>query len=142
MARSTTLSLRAVLAFAAGVYSQSCIGSTGPKVYEAENGVLSGTTVAAAQAGFTGTGYVTGFEDATDKLTINLDCQGAGQKLFDLSVRYAAVYGEKRTNIILNGGAASEVLLVAGDTWATANAGQVLLNEGNNTIDFVTHWGW
>ncbi|TQN68330.1 Mannan endo-1,4-beta-mannosidase, partial [Colletotrichum shisoi] len=142
MARSTAISLRAVLAFAAGVYSQSCIGSTGPKVYEAENGVVSGTTVATAQAGFTGTGYVTGFEDATDKLTINLDCQGQGQKLFDISVRYAAIYGEKRTNIVLNGGAASEVLLAAGDTWATANAGQVLLNEGNNTIDIVTHWGW
>lgn len=54
MARSTALSLRAVLAFAAGVYSQSCIGTDGAKVYEAEDGVLSGTTVDTAQAGFTG----------------------------------------------------------------------------------------
>ncbi|GJC87290.1 mannan endo-1,4-beta-mannosidase [Colletotrichum liriopes] len=142
MAKSTALSLYAVFAFAAGVFSQSCIGSTGPKVYEAENGALSGTTIATAQAGFTGTGYVTGFEDAADKLTINVDCQGEGQKLFDISIRYAAIYGEKRTNVILNGGAASEVLLAAGDTWATANAGQVLLDEGSNTIDIVTNWGW
>ncbi|KAF4785777.1 glycosyl hydrolase family 26 [Colletotrichum scovillei] len=132
MARSTALSLRAVLAFAAGVYSQNCIGSTGAKVYEAENGVLNGTTVATEQAGFTGTGYVTGFEDATDKVTINLDCQGEGQKLFDLNIRYAGIYGEKRTNVILNGGAASEVLLAATETWA----------NGNNTLDIVTHWGW
>ncbi|KAK0372708.1 glycosyl hydrolase family 26 [Colletotrichum limetticola] len=142
MARSTALSLRAVLAFAAGVYSQNCIGSTGAKVYEAENGVLNGTTVATEQAGFTGTGYVTGFEDATDKVTINLDCQGEGQKLFDLNIRYAGIYGEKRTNVILNGGAASEVLLAATETWANVSAGQVLLNEGNNTLDIVTHWGW
>ncbi|KAJ0297661.1 hypothetical protein COL5a_004815 [Colletotrichum fioriniae] len=142
MARSTALSLRAVLAFAAGVYSQNCIGSTGARVYEAENGVLNGTTVATEQAGFTGTGYVTGFEDATDKVTINLDCQGEGQKLFDLNIRYAGIYGEKRTNVILNGGAASEVLLAATETWANVSAGQVLLNEGNNTLDIVTHWGW
>ncbi|KAK1711797.1 family 26 glycosyl hydrolase [Colletotrichum lupini] len=142
MARSTALSLRAVLAFAAGVYSQNCIGSTGAKVYEAENGVLNGTTVATEQAGFTGTGYVTGFEDVTDKVTINLDCQGEGQKLFDLNIRYAGIYGEKRTNVILNGGAASEVLLAATETWANVSAGQVLLNEGNNTLDIVTHWGW
>ncbi|KAK1722687.1 hypothetical protein CaCOL14_010927 [Colletotrichum acutatum] len=142
MARYTALSLRAVLAFAAGAYSQNCIGSTGAKVYEAENGVLNGTTVATEQAGFTGTGYVTGFEDATDKFTINLDCQGEGQKLFDLNIRYAGIYGEKRTNVILNGGAASEVLLAATETWANVSAGQVLLNEGNNTLDIVTHWGW
>ncbi|GKT46133.1 mannan endo-1,4-beta-mannosidase [Colletotrichum spaethianum] len=142
MARSTALSLCFVSAFVAGVFSQNCIGSTGPKIYEAENGVLSGTRVDTAQTGFTGTGYVTGFEDATDKLTINVDCQGEGQKLFDLSIRYAGIYGEKRTNVILNGGAASEVLLTAGETWATANAGQVLLNEGSNTIDIVTNWGW
>ncbi|OHW97248.1 glycosyl hydrolase family 26 protein [Colletotrichum incanum] len=142
MTRSTAPSLCSLFSFAAGVVSQNCIGSTGPKVYEAENGVLSGTTVDTAQAGFTGTGYVTGFEDAADKLTINVDCQGEGQKLFDLSIRYAGIYGEKRTNVVLNGGAASEVLLTAGETWANANAGQVLLNEGNNTIDIVTNWGW
>ncbi|KAK2026403.1 family 26 glycosyl hydrolase [Colletotrichum zoysiae] len=142
MARSTALSLYAAFAFAAGAYSQSCIGSTGPTTYEAENGVLSGTTVDTAQSGFTGTGYVTGFEDASDKLTINVDCQGGGQKLFDLSIRYAAIYGEKRTSVVFNGGAASEVSFAAGQTWADANAGQVLLNEGNNTIDIVSNWGW
>ncbi|OHE97167.1 glycosyl hydrolase family 26 [Colletotrichum orchidophilum] len=142
MARSMALSLFAIFAFAAVVYSQNCIGSTGAKVYEAENGVLNGTTVATEQAGFTGTGYVTGFEDATDKVTINLDCQGEGQKLFDLSIRYAGIYGEKRTNVILNGGAASEVLLSATETWTNVSAGQVLLNEGSNTLDIVTHWGW
>ncbi|KAF9871833.1 mannan endo-1, 4-beta-mannosidase [Colletotrichum karsti] len=142
MARFTAVSLRAALAFAAGVYSQSCIGSDGAKVYEAENGVLSGTTLDTAQAGFTGTAYVTGFEDDTDKLTINIDCTGDGQKLFDLSIRYAGIYGEKRTNVVLNGGAASEVLLAAGETWANVSAGQLLLNEGNNTIDIVKNWGW
>ncbi|EFQ25959.1 glycosyl hydrolase family 26 [Colletotrichum graminicola] len=142
MARSTALSLCAAFAFAVGAHSQSCIGSTGSKTYEAENGILSGTRIEKAQAGFTGTGYVTGFEDATDKVTINVDCKGDGQKLLDLSIRYAAIYGEKRTNVVFNGGAASEVLLTAGQTWADVNAGQVLLNEGNNTIDIVSNWGW
>lgn len=62
--------------------------------------------------------------------------------LYDISIRYAGIYGEKRTTLVLNGGASSEVIFAEGDTWATVSAGQVLLEAGDNTIDLVSNWGW
>jgi mannan endo-1,4-beta-mannosidase len=83
---------------------------------------------------------VTGFEDAADKLTFTIDSEAT--QLYDLSIRVAAIYGEKRTSVILNGGASSEVLFPAADDWADIAGGQLLLNAGDNTVDIVTNWGW
>ena len=87
-----------------------------------------------------GTGYVTGFEDASDKLTFTIDSEAT--QLYDLTIRAAAIYGEKRTTVILNGGASSEVLFPAADDWADIAGGQLLLNAGDNTVDIVSNWGW
>lgn len=87
-----------------------------------------------------GTGYVTGFEDATDKVTFEVTSESL--TLYDISIRYAGIYGEKRTSLILNGGSTSEVVLAEGDTWANVSGGQVLLEAGDNTIDLLCNWGW
>ncbi|KAK4041448.1 mannan endo-1,4-beta-mannosidase [Parachaetomium inaequale] len=112
----------------------------GARTFEAEDATLGGTTVDTAQAGFTGKGYVTGFDEATDKVTFTVTSDTS--KLYDLSIRVAAIYGDKRTSVVLNGGATSEVAFPAGTTWTTVAAGQVLLNAGSNTIDLVSNWGW
>lgn len=83
---------------------------------------------------------MTGFEDATDQVTFQVTSENL--TLYDISIRYAGVYGEKRTTLVLNGGSTSEVILAEGDTWATVAGGQVLLEAGNNTIDLVSNWGW
>ncbi len=87
-----------------------------------------------------GSGYVTGFDESTDKVTFSVS--SAAVQLYDLSIRVAAIYGDKRTSLILNGGSSSEVYFAASDTFTTVAAGQVLLNQGTNTIDLVTNWGW
>lgn len=168
MARALKYLLYGVAAFAAGtsaapVCSAPGGGGASPRVFEAEDATLGGTTVDTAQAGFTGelhihdsspqlrvlipnlivrsgTGYVTGFEDATDKVTFTIDSETT--QLYDLSIRAAAIYGEKRTTVILNGGASSEVLFPAADTWADIAGGQLLLNAGDNTVEIVSNWGW
>lgn len=63
-------------------------------------------------------------------------------RLYDLTIRVAAIYGEKRTTVVLNNGPASEVYFPAGDSFVDIAAGQVLLNQGDNTIDIVNNWGW
>ncbi|ORY70463.1 GH26 endo-beta-1,4-mannanase [Pseudomassariella vexata] len=130
--------LVAALASAASISIVSCQNTT--QKFEAEDAVLSGTEVDTATPGFSGTGYVTGFDEATDKLTFHVE--SSGQALYDLSIRYAGIYGEKRTSVVLNNGSTSEVLFPATDVFATVSGGQVLLEEGDNTIDFVTNWGW
>ncbi|EMR72134.1 putative mannan endo- -beta-mannosidase protein [Eutypa lata UCREL1] len=130
--------LKAGLAFAAGITTAVCQNNT--RVFEAEDAVLNGTTVDTATTGFSGTGYVTGFEDATDKVTFEVTSESL--TLYDISIRYAGIYGEKRTSLILNGGSTSEVVLAEGDTWANVSGGQVLLEAGDNTIDLLCNWGW
>jgi mannan endo-1,4-beta-mannosidase len=44
--------------------------------------------------------------------------------------------------VVLNGGASSEVYFPASQTFADIAAGQLLLEEGANTIDIVSNWGW
>lgn len=83
---------------------------------------------------------MTGFDQATDKITFKVD--SATARLYDLSIRVAAIYGDKRTSVVLNGGASSEVFFAAGTTFTSVAAGQVLLNAGSNTIDIVNNWGW
>jgi mannan endo-1,4-beta-mannosidase len=87
-----------------------------------------------------GTGYVTGFDEVTDKITFSANSDSV--KLYDLSIRYAGIYGEKRTSVVLNGGASSEVYFPATEAFITIAAGQVLLDQGFNTIDIVSNWGW
>jgi mannan endo-1,4-beta-mannosidase len=87
-----------------------------------------------------GKGYVTGFDEATDKITFNVS--SSSSKLYDLSIRVAAIYGEKRTTVLLNGGASSEVYFPSNQVFADIAAGQVLLSEGFNKIDIVSNWGW
>lgn len=83
---------------------------------------------------------MTGFSDATDKVTFTVD--STSTQLYDFTIRAAAIYGDKRTSVILNGGASSEVYFPAADTWADIAAGQLLLNQGSNTIEIVNNWGW
>ncbi|KAG7292869.1 Mannan endo-1,4-beta-mannosidase man26A [Staphylotrichum longicolle] len=147
MARTFKALLCGIVALAAGANAApSCAAPTTTpnpgtaRTYEAENAILSGTTVDTAQTGYTGTGYVTGFDQATDKITFKVD--SATARLYDLSIRVAAIYGDKRTSVVLNGGASSEVFFAAGTTFTSVAAGQVLLNAGSNTIDIVNNWGW
>ena len=87
-----------------------------------------------------GTGYVGGFDEATDKLTWSVPSNGT--TLYDVTLRYAGPNGEKTTSIVLNGGASSDVVLPESEGWVDLAAGQVLLEQGTNTIDIVSNWGW
>ncbi|KAK4187353.1 family 26 putative glycoside hydrolase [Podospora australis] len=132
--------LLALALFSTGTLARVCKPRDVPITYEAEDALLTGTTIDTAQAGFTGTGYVTGFDESTDKVTFTVS--SPSQKLYDLSIRAAAIYGDKRTHVILNNGAASEVYFAASTSFQSVPAGQVLLHAGENTIDIVNNWGW
>ncbi|KAK3392834.1 glycosyl hydrolase family 26-domain-containing protein [Podospora didyma] len=140
MARLLDIVLRATLALAVGANARACQVNNGSKTYEAEDAVLTGTNVDTAQSGFTGTGYVTGFDEGTDKITFTINSDTT--KLYDLVIRAGAIYGDKRTSVILNGGASSEVYFPSSTAFADIPAGQVLLNAGANKLDIVSNWGW
>ena len=111
-------------------------------VLEAEDGLLNGVAVATDTPGYSGTGYVQGFDASTDSVTVNFHSDT--QALYDVVVTYGSPYGEKHTNLMLNGAGAGEVVFADTSTtatpWANASAGQILFNAGDNTLSFVSDW--
>lgn len=118
------------------------VNVTDGAIAQAEDGILNGTTVGTTTAGYSGTGYVTGFFASTDSVTITLFSET--EALYDVVVQYAAIYGYKQTTMTLNGAGGAEVDLAdtstAASPWANATAGQLLLNAGNNTVTFTDDW--
>ncbi|MEV1118340.1 CBM35 domain-containing protein [Actinosynnema sp. NPDC049800] len=107
---------------------------------EAEGGALSGVVVETSVEGFSGAGYVGGFDEAADHVSITIPDSPGG--LHDLTVRYAAPYGPKQTAVSLNGASVGEVALAENPGFTEATGAKLLLAEGDNTVTFTTGWGW
>ncbi|KAL7274819.1 hypothetical protein RUND412_002250 [Rhizina undulata] len=137
----------------AGVFFRHCAGGILASVltfipvilaqavtYEAEDATLNGVTVETSQTGFSGTGYVEGFDESTDTITFSISSDS--QILYDIQLRYSAPFGTKTTTLSFNGGSGGDVQLPETTSWDTISAGQVLLDDGANTISIVSNWGW
>jgi len=109
-------------------------------VYEAENAVLNGVTVVNSSPGYSGTGYVGNFANDADSVKFIIPSDTAG--LFNLQVQYQSPYGFKNTRMVVNGGSSAEIAFQQTDKFTLADAGKVLLQPGNNTIEFQRDWGW
>src|SRR5689334_5216240 len=60
--------------------------------YEAESATLAGVTSATAHTGYSGSGYVDGFDNTADRVTFNVNVATAGS--YPLVIRYSAPSGE------------------------------------------------
>jgi len=107
---------------------------------EAEKGVLVGVTIGNSVAGFSGTGYVTGFDQGTDKVTVSLNAPV--KAFYQLVIRYNSTSGDKTQNLIINNGGVSSVVFPKTTTWSNIDAGKYLLNAGINSITIQSSWGW
>lgn len=109
--------------------------------YQAESARPTGVTVGTSVKGYTGSGYVEGFDTAGDEIRFEVTNSGA-EALYDLKIIYNGPYGDKYTTVVLNGAGGSQVFLPATTTWVTTSAGQVLLKQGLNTVQIQNNWGW
>lgn len=107
--------------------------------YEAENGSLTGTVVESFAAGYSGTGYVNGFDNDGDKAVVTFSLAAAGN--YDIYVGYGAPYGDKKNVISINGNS-SEMSFPAITGFAEAAFGRTALKQGTNTIAIIKSWGW
>ncbi len=107
---------------------------------EAENGVLTGVNVATANPGFSGTGYVTGFDNPGDMVTVTMNIPETG--LFKLVIRYNGSAGDKYQNLLVNNVPTASIHFPGTSGYAYAEAGSYLLNKGNNTFTISKDWGW
>ena len=106
---------------------------------EAEAGDLTGVNVATTNPGFSGTGYVTGFDDATDQITLTFNGTAG---LYDLSIGYASPYGDKGVDFQVNDEKGSGTLKQTMTGYSSSNVGKFLLTTGLNTITIYRGWGY
>jgi mannan endo-1,4-beta-mannosidase len=108
--------------------------------FEAEAGVLNGVETSTSSEGFSGEGYVTGFDQPADSVSITVNAPEEG--LYQMWVGYNGMNGEKFTQLSLNGQPFGDVKLQQTTTFEEVKAGKVLLRRGDNKLSFTSHWGW
>jgi beta-mannanase len=107
--------------------------------YEAENGTLTGTVVETLVSGFSGTGYVNGFDNEGDMVTVSFSLSGGGY--YNIYVGYAGPYGDKKNILSINGNS-TEMSFPATTAFTEAAYGRAWLKEGSNTVSLIKSWGW
>jgi hypothetical protein len=107
--------------------------------YEAENGTLTGTYAASSIAGYSGTGYVDGFDNDGDMVTVTFTLPQAGNYI--IYVGYAGIYGDKKNILSINGNS-TEMSFPASSGFREAAYGKAALREGSNTLAIIKSWGW
>ncbi|UII24554.1 T9SS type A sorting domain-containing protein [Fulvivirga maritima] len=107
--------------------------------YEAENGTLTGTSVASSRSGYSGSGYVTGFDQEGDQVAIEVSTSAAG--LYELSIGYATD-DYKENYILVNNENMGSMKFEASPTFLSQFFGKIFLEEGDNTITIRHFWGW
>ncbi len=107
-------------------------------VLEAESGILTGTSVTTAAAGYSGSGYVTGFDTTGDKVRWTFS---ATNGLYNLRIRFRSQFGEKGFDATLNG-ATSSGMFPLSTGFSTQNVGLVELTNGNNTLEIGGGWNY
>ena len=111
-----------------------------PVIYQAENGTLNGTNIATALAGYQGTGYVTGFDNAGDYCQVTVNVALAG--MYTITLGYAATMGDKINDLYVNGVFQAGVSFPSTSGFSSVTAGIVPLNAGNNTLRIQNNWGY
>ena len=123
----------------ASLITASSARAAGAIHLEAEDGQLTGTTVDTARAGFSGTGYVTGFDAETDSVSWKIPNAKAG--IYQVSLRYSAD-NPKGFGVVVNGARSENTFTASGGRFATQTAGKIELQEGENTISIAKGWGY
>lgn len=110
------------------------------ELFEAEDANLYGVNVVRSLNGYSGDGYVSGFDNEGDKVEFVFDWEQSGS--FQLYINYAATSGNKNNYVIVNGDNLGDLLFPASNSFKELDAGKIFLVEGENTISIEKSWGW
>lgn len=134
--KKNQLSIILLVLFALSFFIHPCISAE--IKLEAENASLTGVSKSSSYAGYSGTGYVSGFDNSTDKITFTFNATAG---LYDLYIGFCAPNGEKGYDLVVNG-SSSTGMFPFSNAFKEAGAGKVSLREGQNIIIIGNGWGW
>ena len=111
-------------------------------IYEAEDALLSGNVKATGspiKEGFSGTGYIEGFEEDTDACTFTVTIEEDG--FYDLNFISSSFGGEKHNYVMVDGEDVGMVVI------STSEFGDSIINRiymaaGEHTVRLYKCWGW
>ncbi len=99
---------------------------------ETEDGLLKGVEAARDKAGFTGTGYITGFDRGSDSFRIDFDLAASGR--YRLHIRYDAPDGDRACYLEMNGLPLGSIDLPRTDGFADMAVEDLMLERGRNSL--------
>ncbi|WP_274361305.1 glycosyl hydrolase [Paenibacillus thermotolerans] len=108
-------------------------------VFEAEDGINAGTSVASDLAGYSGSGYVTAFDNDGDQVEVRVRIPEDGH--YALIVRHASLQGPKRNHLFVNGDAYGELISPQTEGFIDAEVGTLYFNAGVHTVTIAKSWG-
>ncbi|WP_312886471.1 glycosyl hydrolase [Paenibacillus foliorum] len=111
-------------------------------IYEAEDAFLSGTyfTNVKVTNGYSGTGYVSGFDEAGDSVVFNIRADETG--CYPLTISYSSPFGNKTNKLFLNEQLAGEKEFPQTDRFTELNFGCLVLQTGFNRVELRKDWGY
>lgn len=107
---------------------------------EAEDGTLSGVNLSQNYSGYSGTGYVTGFNSSTDKVTVSINIPE--NDMYKLVISYNSPGGQKYQDLLINGELLTELRFEKCSEFTYLDAGNYVLKEGTNTFSIQSSWGY
>ena len=107
---------------------------------EAEDGSLTGVTIANSAPDYSGTGYVTGFDNTGDKVTVGILIPE--KNFYKLVIRYRSPSGQKFQDLLINNKPVASLRFPLCDTFAYVEAGSYMLEQGINQFTISKDWGW
>ncbi|MFT4144481.1 MAG: glycosyl hydrolase [Mobilitalea sp.] len=122
---------------AASDFIQESVG-----IYEAENAVGSGNVKIVSnptQKGYSGTGYIDGFEEDTDSCTFKVTIAEDG--FYDLNFRSASKGGGKYNYVDLDGEQLGTVF-VEDKNFTNTYLNRVYMASGEHEVRISKQWGW
>lgn len=110
-------------------------------VYEAEDAVMQGAVKSASsRSGYSGTGYATGFTQASGNLwqmTVNIPESGH----YDIEVRHASD-SYKENTLTVNGSSVGTIVSNGTGAFESLTFSGVYLEAGDNVFSVTEVWGW
>lgn len=111
-------------------------------IYQSENAKLFGTKISDNISGYSGNGYVTGFDKPNDNIIFTVTVPYDGIYKINIGYYIPKESGRKYTLVVLNGNSIKRISLPKLNSFSESSEEEILLHKGENNIMLISDWGY